>query len=103
MAPDGAKYIDLQSAKSVRTNAAGRTTYMSEEAKHLTRLPAGHPEGFYEVFANNYKLVIAGIRRVQAGQQPLGGYPNVYDGLRGIQFVYKAVESSKKGSVWIDM
>jgi len=33
----------------------------------------------------------------------VGGYPNVYDGLRGIQFVYKAVESSKKGSVWLDM
>ncbi|MFL5702192.1 MAG: Gfo/Idh/MocA family protein [Ktedonobacteraceae bacterium] len=77
--------------------------YMSEEAKQLTRLPAGHPEGFYEAFANIYKLVIADIRRVQEGQQPVGGYPNVYDGLRGIQFVYKAVESSKKGAVWIDM
>src|SRR3989440_815657 len=77
--------------------------YMSEEAKHLTRLPPGHPEGFFEAFANIYKLVIEDIRRVQAGQQPLGGYPNGHDGLRGIQFVYKAVESSKKGNVWLDM
>lgn len=76
--------------------------YMSAEAKQLTRLPPGHPEGFFEAFANIYKLVIEDIRRVQAGQQSLGGYPNVYDGLRGIQFVYKAVESSKKGSVWLD-
>ena len=77
--------------------------YMSAEAKQLTRLPPGHPEGFFEAFANIYKLVIEDIRRVQAGQQSLGGYPNVHDGLRGIQFVYKAVESSKKGSVWLDM
>ena len=77
--------------------------YMSAEAKQLTRLPPGHPEGFFEAFANIYKLVIEDIRRVQAGQQPVGGYPNVYDGLRGIQFVYKAVESSKKGNVWLDM
>ncbi len=77
--------------------------YMSAEAKQLTRLPPGHPEGFFEAFANIYKLVIEDIRRVQAGQQPVGGYPNVYDGLRGIQFVYKAVESSKKGSVWLDV
>ena len=77
--------------------------YISAEAKQLTRLPPGHPEGFFEAFANIYKLVIEDIRRVQAGQQSVGGYPNVYDGLRGIQFVYKAVESSKKGSVWLDM
>jgi predicted dehydrogenase len=77
--------------------------YMSEEAKQATRLPAGHPEGFYESFANIYKLVIEDIRRVQAGQKPVGGYPNVYDGLRGMKFVNKAVESSKKGSVWVDM
>jgi predicted dehydrogenase len=77
--------------------------YMSEEAKQATRLPAGHPEGFYEAFANIYKMALEDIRRVQTGQKPLGGYPNVYDGLRGMQFVNKAVESSKKGSVWVDM
>lgn len=77
--------------------------YMSEEAKQATRLPAGHPEGFYEAFANIYKLAIEDIRRVQAGQKPVGGYPSVYDGLRGMKFVNKAVESSKKGSIWVDM
>ncbi|HCP74866.1 MAG TPA: oxidoreductase, partial [Ktedonobacter sp.] len=54
--------------------------YMGEDAKQLTRLPAGHPEGFYEAFANIYKLVIEDIRRLQAGQKPIGGYPSVYDG-----------------------
>jgi predicted dehydrogenase len=78
-------------------------SYMSDESKQLTRLPAGHPEGFYEAFANIYKMVIADIRRVQAGQKPVGGYPSVYDGLRGVRFVNKVIESSKNGSVWVDM
>ncbi len=78
-------------------------SYMSEDAKQLTRLPAGHPEGFYEAFANIYKLAIEDIRRLQAGQKPIGGYPSVYDGLRGMNFVSKTIESSKKGSVWVEM
>lgn len=77
--------------------------YMSNEAKEATRLPAGHPEGYLEAFANLYKMIIADIRRVESGQKPEGGYPNVYNGLRGMQFIVKAVESSQKGAVWVDM
>src|SRR6266700_944343 len=77
--------------------------YMGDEAKALTRLPAGHPEGYLEAFANLYKMIIADIRRVEAGEKPQGGYPSVYDGLRGMQFIVKAVESSQKGAVWVDM
>jgi predicted dehydrogenase len=77
--------------------------YMSDDAKAATRTPAGHPEGFYEAFANIYKMAIADIRRVESGQKPEGGYPNIYDGLRGMQFVYAAVKSSQKGVAWVDM
>ncbi len=77
--------------------------YMSDEAKVATRLPAGHPEGFLEAFANLYKMIIADIRRVEEGNKPMGGYPTVYDGLRGMQFVTKAVESSRNGSTWVNM
>jgi predicted dehydrogenase len=77
--------------------------YMSEESRALTRIPAGHPEGFLEAFANIYQLAIADIRRAKAGQPLQGGYPTVYDGLRGLQFITTVVESSKKGSVWLDM
>jgi predicted dehydrogenase len=77
--------------------------YMSEEAKQATRLPAGHPEGFYEAFANIYRMAIADMRRMATGEHPLGGYPTVRDGLRGVNFVAKAVESSNRGSVWVDV
>ena len=76
--------------------------YMSDDAKAATRLPAGHPEGFLEAFANIYRMTIADIRRVESGAAPEGGYPTVYDGLRGMQFITKAVESSQKGAVWIE-
>lgn len=76
--------------------------YMSEAVQAATRLPAGHPEGFLEAFANVYRLVIADIRRLGIGETPEGGYPTVYDGLRGMNFIVKVVESSRKGGVWVD-
>jgi predicted dehydrogenase len=82
-----------------RTNQA----YMSDASKALSRLPAGHPEGFLEAFANIYRLAIADIRRLQKEEQLQGGYPTVYDGLRGMQFITKVVESSKAGSVWVQI
>ena len=77
--------------------------YMSDEAKAAARTPPGHPEGFFEAFANIYKLAIEDIRRVESGAKPQGGYPTVYDGLRGMQFITRAVESSQKGAVWVTM
>ncbi len=91
-----------QAGKPVQILRTG-LPYMSDEAKAATRTPAGHPEGFFEAFANIYKMTVADIRRVETGEKPVGGYPTVYDGLRGMLFITKAVESSQKGSVWIDM
>jgi len=77
--------------------------YLSEAAKNAARLPPGHPEGFYEAFANIYRGAIADVRRVKAGQQPVGGFPTVYDGLRGMAFIAKVVESSRRGAVWVEI
>ncbi len=87
-----------QPRQLLRTNMP----YMSDESKALTHVPAGHPEGYLEGFANIYKLAIADIRRVESGEQAQGGYPTVYDGLRGMRFITKVVESSQKGAVWVD-
>ncbi len=87
-----------QPRQLLRTNMP----YMSDESKTLTHVPAGHPEGYLEAFANIYRLAIADIRRVETGQQPQGGYPTVYDGLRGMRFITRVVESSQKGAVWLE-
>jgi len=88
-----------QPVQIYRTNAP----YTSKNSSFATRLPAGHPEGFFEAFATIYKQVIADIRRVEAGEKAAGGYPTVYDGLRGMLFIAKAVESSQKGATWVEM
>jgi predicted dehydrogenase len=77
--------------------------YLTEAAKAGTRTPAGHPEGYLEAFANLYRLFIADIRRLQRGERPLGGYPTVADGLRGLEFIARAVESSQRGAVWLEL
>ena len=67
-----------------------------------TRVPAGHPEGYLEAFANIYRNFAMHIQAKLQGkeQDPLYDYPSVSDGVRGMQFIYKVVESSKKNR-WI--
>ena len=67
-----------------------------------TRVPAGHPEGYLEAFANIYRNFAMHIQAKLTGkeQDELYDYPSVSDGVRGMQFIYKVVESSKKNR-WI--
>jgi predicted dehydrogenase len=81
--------------------------YLCEEAKKVTRLPSGHPEGFIEAFANIYLSVAAQIRAKQegGGAEPdalRGDFPTVYDGARGVHFIEKTVESSQSDKKWLD-
>ncbi len=69
-----------------------------------TRIPAGHPEGYLEGFASIYRNFAKQIQARLAGQEadPLLDYPSVSDGVRGMNFIYKLVESNKKQK-WIDV
>jgi predicted dehydrogenase len=72
----------------------------------LSRLPSGHPEGYFESFANVYTTFITALAKKLRGA-PLAGddldFPNVDDGVRGARFIEKCVESSAKGAVWVKM
>jgi len=72
-------------------------------ARAACRLPAGHPEGYLEAFATVYREVIADIRRVAGGEAPRQEYPTAEEGLRGLTFVARAVESARAGAVWLDL
>lgn len=78
--------------------------YLADPAKACTRLPTGHPEGYFEAFATIYDGVVRAIRRHIDGQ-PLRtdqyDFPTVHDGLRGMRFIQQAVESSRRGAVWV--
>ncbi len=87
-----------------QTLTRGHAEYLSAAATAGTRLPAGHVEGYLEAFANLYAGAAEAIRaRVDGRPVDLDslGVPTVQDGLRGMRFVYKAVESCEKGSVWV--
>lgn len=71
--------------------------WLCESARRAGRIPAGHPEGFIEAFANIYRGVFADIRACKAGTtaDPLDAdYPTVKDGARGVRFIECAVASS---------
>ncbi|WP_377848495.1 Gfo/Idh/MocA family protein [Bosea sp. UC22_33] len=73
--------------------------WLCESARRAGRIPAGHPEGFIEAFANIYRGVFADIRARKAGTtaDPLDAdYPTVGDGARGVRFTECAVASSSE-------
>lgn len=76
--------------------------YLAEPARAAARMPAGHPEGYVEAFANLYRAFIADVRRVAAGAAPQYDYPGVRDGLRGMRFIEAVVASSRAGCVWMN-
>ncbi len=76
------------------TDAVGA---VSPAAARATRLPFGHPEAFYEAFANIYRNATDTIRALMEGRVPTElelDFPNVDDGVRGMRFI-KAVVASK--------
>ncbi len=73
---------------------------LSPEAIQATRLPAGHPEGYLEAFANLYKDFASACRRRSIGENVSIDFPTVEDGLRGMKFIDAVVESSAHNSAW---
>ncbi len=80
--------------------------YLCEEARDATRIPFGHPEGFFEAFANVYLGAMKAMRARGAGTVPekeAGDYPTVCDGARGVRFIEKTVESAGSDRKWTEM
>lgn len=68
-----------------------------------TRLPAGHPEGFLEAFANLYRDFYVALSKVLAGEKvndSTFGYPTAQDGLHGMAFLDAVVKSGKSNNAW---
>jgi len=99
-------YLEVYRYGEPRQTMSRASSYLSEAAQDSTRVPTGHPEGYLEAFATIYCDTVEAIRRYIDGN-PMNtdeyNFPTVYDGLRGMQFIYKAVESSDNGAVWVDL
>lgn len=86
----------------------GNNSYLGSQALWNARTPAGHPEGFIEAFANIYRNFTLTVKALQQGEVPTENmldFPNVYDGVRGMQFIETVVTSgysdSPKWVKWI--
>jgi predicted dehydrogenase len=79
--------------------------YLSSYAKHNARVPAGHPEGYLEAFANLYRNFALSIKADIAGksaEKEWLDYPGIEDGIRGMAFVENVIESGKSDMKWTD-
>jgi predicted dehydrogenase len=89
-----------QSMQVLRT---GVGNLYPEVAMHQ-RIPAGHPEGFIEAFANIYRNFAHHLRARLEGTAADARYdfPTVEDGVRGMRFIEQAIASGKSSKKWIN-
>lgn len=73
------------------------------EAESHRRIPAGHPEGYLEAFANIYRNFAFAVNARNEGkpQDPIYDFPTVSDGVRGMKFVERVIESGKSSKKWL--
>ncbi|HEY3405880.1 MAG TPA: Gfo/Idh/MocA family oxidoreductase [Ohtaekwangia sp.] len=77
--------------------------YLTDEAKAFTRTPAGHPEGYLEAFANIYRGFTKAVRDFKPGKKvnyAKYDFPDVEDGVRGMNFVQTVVKSANSTKKW---
>ncbi|TAH31557.1 MAG: gfo/Idh/MocA family oxidoreductase [Cytophagales bacterium] len=91
--------------KPVEVLRTGGPGLSSKAAPANTRVPAGHPEGYLEAFANIYRNFALAVRAYNNGIKhdfDTFDFPQIDAGIRGMLFVEKVVESSKKNA-WVKM
>jgi predicted dehydrogenase len=79
--------------------------YLSSFAKHNTRTPAGHPEGYLEAFANIYRNFASTLQCLVEGRsasEEMLDFPTVQDGVRGMAFIENVVASGKSDQKWYE-
>ncbi len=89
----------MEDGKPLRILKPGHS-YNSELSLDGTKLPPGHPEGIFDSMGNIYKGVSKAINKEPYNH---GEFPTMIDGVRGMNFIEKAVESHQKGNVWVNI
>jgi predicted dehydrogenase len=92
------KWLD-KPAEIYRTGGS----YNSSFAAHNTRVPAGHPEGYLEAFANLYRNFALSLKAKLAGETPKAewlDFPSAQEGIRGMAFVENVVAASQGEQKW---
>lgn len=79
---------------------------LCDSAQAHARVPAGHPEGYLEAFANLYRNFARTLKSIQNGQEPdplYADFPGIDDGVRGMAFIETVVAAGKSDDKWVPM
>ncbi|MDP1873975.1 Gfo/Idh/MocA family protein [Phenylobacterium sp.] len=98
--PDVLRFTALGEApRSLRRGGPG----LSDEAQAATRLPAGHPEGYLEGFAQIYAdaaELVAAHHETRAPDALARLAPGIDDGVEGVAFIEAVLKSHAAGGAW---
>ena len=96
--PNNLKFTELNVPTKIITRASNSVSNLSIES---SRVAAGHPEGFFEAFANIYTEFADSIINYKQSKKFKSTHPSIEDGVKGIKFIFAAKKSSDKNSKWI--
>ena len=87
------------------TLSRGRDAF-TDHAEGYSRIPAGHPEGYFEAFANIYKTYMQALIKKKNGEALTKedlDFPTGEMGVDGVKFINACVDSSEKDSAWVNV
>ena len=97
--PNNLKFTEINKPLKIITRASSSVSKFSLTS---SRLAAGHPEGFFEAFANIYTEFAEAIHKKILKKSEFT-FPNIEDGLKGIKFVFTAKKSSNNNAKWLKL
>ncbi len=93
--PNHMTFTRFGQAKQIFTRAGAAA---SEAASAVSRIPGGHPEGYFEAFATLYREAADLI-----SGSPAPDLPGIDAGLQGMNFISACIRSSEKNLGWVDL
>ena len=98
--PNHLKFTELGEPTKIITRASKTVSNLSLQS---SRVAAGHPEGFFEAFANIYTEFADSIQKRKKNKKFNYVHPTINDGVKGIKFIFAAKKSSDQNSKWIKL
>lgn len=99
--PNELHYTPLGEPTRILTRGS---TAMNEAGRRVSRIPAGHPEGYIDAFAALYSEIACHLLAHRDGSDPgQASFPTIDDGLRGVQFIETVQASSRAGGAWTSL
>lgn len=99
--PNELRYTPLGEPTHILTRGSAA---MNEAGRRVSRIPAGHPEGYIDAFAALYSEIACHLLARRDGSDPgKAWFPTIDDGLRGVQFIETVQASSRAGGAWTPM